>query len=241
MPTTDEPNNDDGLTLLDQKRALEDEIWLLAIAENYARGRLKGVLSREEVIAKYYTQYPEMKAYVDDHVARKTCLYGIRELRKRRETNQQALQAQRSTAPPKPARNPEMEWMAPFRAKPLAIVSTVGRPLPPPPWGIPPDDLNRALEALPHEPSEQATNANTTTNAPIYGTGLPGRRSTWFLVEAEVRRRFAPDHASKTTAEWAREMLAWLRDEHPNAPPATEKTLKNRLPGLLRQLKARAK
>ena len=110
MPTTDEPNNDDGLTLLDQKRALEDEIWFLAIAENYARGRLKGVLSREEVIAKY-----------------------------------------------------------------------------------------------------------------------------------EVRRRFAPDHASKTTAEWAREMLAWLRDEHPNAPPATEKTLKNRLPGLLRQLKARAK
>ena len=87
MPTTDKPNNDDGLTLLDQKRALEDEIWLLAIAENYARGRLKGVLSREEVIAKYYTQYPEMKAYVDDHVARKTCLYGIRELRKRRETN----------------------------------------------------------------------------------------------------------------------------------------------------------
>jgi hypothetical protein len=145
-----------------------------------------------------------MKAYVDDHVARKTCLYGIRELRKRRETKQQALQAQRSTAPPKPARNPEMEWMAPFLGKPLAIVSTVGRPLPPPPWGIPPDDLNRALEALPHEPSEQATNTNTTTNAPIYGTGLPGRRSTWFLVEAEVRRRFAPDHASKTTAEWAR-------------------------------------
>jgi hypothetical protein len=159
MPTTDKPNNDDGLTLLDQKRALEDEIWFLAIAENFARGRLKGVLSREEVIAKYYTQYPEMKAYVDDHVARKTCLFGIRELRKRRETNQQALQAQRSSAPPKPARNPEMEWMAPFRAKPVTIVSTVGRPLPPPLWGIPPDDLNHALEALPNESSEQAANA----------------------------------------------------------------------------------
>ena len=53
MPTTDKPNNDDGLTLLDQKRALEDEIWILAMAENFARGRLKGVLSREEVIAKY--------------------------------------------------------------------------------------------------------------------------------------------------------------------------------------------
>ena len=32
MPTTDKPNNDDGLTLLDQKRALEDEIWFLALA-----------------------------------------------------------------------------------------------------------------------------------------------------------------------------------------------------------------
>jgi hypothetical protein len=126
MPTTDKPNNDDGLTLLDQQKALEDEIWLLATAENYAKCRLKMGLSREEAIAKYYTQYPDMKAYVDDHVARKTYLFSIRELRKRREKSQQALQAQRSTAPPKPARNPEMEWMAPFLAKSLTIVSTVG-------------------------------------------------------------------------------------------------------------------
>jgi hypothetical protein len=52
MPTTDKPNNDDGLTLLDQKRALEDEIWILAMAENFARGRLKGVLSGNESICR---------------------------------------------------------------------------------------------------------------------------------------------------------------------------------------------
>ena len=67
MPTTDEPNNDDGLTLLDQKRALEDEIWLLAIAENYPRGRLKGVLSREEVIANgHLEKYPFRAACKSD-------------------------------------------------------------------------------------------------------------------------------------------------------------------------------
>src|SRR5271169_2983726 len=65
MPTIDKLNDDDGLTLLDQKRALEDELWFWAVAENYAKGRLKGLQSREEVIAKYYTQYPDMRAYVD--------------------------------------------------------------------------------------------------------------------------------------------------------------------------------
>jgi hypothetical protein len=39
MPITDKPDNNDGLTLLDQKRALEDEIWFWAVAENYAKGR----------------------------------------------------------------------------------------------------------------------------------------------------------------------------------------------------------
>jgi hypothetical protein len=59
-------------------------------------------------------------------------------------------------------------------------------------------------------------------------------------VEGEVRRRFSlDDQAPKKTAEWARVMLEWLRREHPNAPPVTEKTLRNKLAGLLRQLKAK--
>lgn len=97
---------------------VSSDIWLVSAegrsfcvkrALKITRGRLKGLQSREEVIAKYYAQHPDMKAYVDDHVIGKTCLYGIRELRKREEKNQKALQAQRSTTPPKPTRNPEME------------------------------------------------------------------------------------------------------------------------------------
>jgi hypothetical protein len=45
------------MTLLDQKTALEDEIWFLAIAENFAKVNRTGIARR----------------------------YGIRELRKRRE------------------------------------------------------------------------------------------------------------------------------------------------------------
>jgi hypothetical protein len=58
-------------------------------------------------------------------------------------------------------------------------------------------------------------------------------------VEGEVRRRFSlDDQAPKKTAEWARVMLEWLR---PNAPRVTEKTLRNKLASLLRQLKETAK
>jgi hypothetical protein len=61
-------------------------------------------------------------------------------------------------------------------------------------------------------------------------------------VEREVRRRFTlDDQAPMKTAEWARVMLEWLRREHPNAPPATQKTLRNKLAGLLWQLKATTK
>jgi hypothetical protein len=239
MPITDKPDNNDGLTLLDQKRALEDEIWFWAVAENYAKGRLKGLQSREEVIAKYYAQHPDMKAYVDDHVIGKTCLYGIRELRKREERIRRLCR--RSVQLRRQSRPETQKWSGWRLLWPNPIVSTVGRPLPPPPWGIPPDDLDSAIKALPDVPGEQSALAKTPTDAPIYHTGLPGRPTTWFLVDAEVRRRYSPDMASKKTAEWAREMFEWLKRGHPNAPPVTKKTLKNKLASLLRELKAAEK
>ncbi|WP_026605905.1 hypothetical protein [Methylocapsa acidiphila] len=241
MPTTDIANSENSLTLLDQKRALEDEIWFLAVAEGYAKHRLRGPIAREAVIEDYYRQYPEMKTYVDEQASKGICLYAIREMRMRRKKGLQAAQARRSTAPPKFARDPEMAWMEPFMAKPMAIVFTVGRPLPPPLWGVPSDELDSALEALPEKPTEQAAKPPSTADTPAYQTGLPGRPTSWFLVEAEVRRRFGPDCASKATAEWTLDMSAWVAHEHPNAPTPKNKTLGNRLAGLLRELKASTK
>jgi hypothetical protein len=239
MQPTPKPVTDDSLTLLDQKRALEDEIWFLAVAENFAKRKLK-MATREQILESYYAEYPDLRKFVDDHVARKTCLFAIRELRERRDKRRQAAEARRLSSLPKPCRNPEMEWMARFRAEPLAI-DPLARPLPSPPlWGIPSDELDRALEALPEEATEQAGVAPSAKDAFFYRTGLSGRSSAWWLVEREVRRRFTPDQAPKKTAEWAREMLEWLRREHPNAPPVTEKALRNKLAGLLRQLKATA-
>jgi hypothetical protein len=104
MQQTPKPIND-NLTLLDQKGALEDEIWLLAVAENFAKRRLK-MATREQILESYYAEYPDLKTYVDDHVARKTCLFAIRELRKRRDKRRQAAEARRQSSLPKPARNP---------------------------------------------------------------------------------------------------------------------------------------
>jgi hypothetical protein len=72
---------------------------------------------------------------------------------------------------------------------------------------------------------------------PIYRTGLPGKPSSWHLIEAECQRRFKTGDRH-STAEWARVLNEWLREEHPDAPITTEKTLKNKLPGLLRELEA---
>jgi hypothetical protein len=73
---------------------------------------------------------------------------------------------------------------------------------------------------------------------PIYRTGAAGRPTSWALVNTEVRRRWGPETRGRKTAEWARIMFEWLQSEHPKAAPMTEKTLKNKLPDLLRELRA---
>jgi hypothetical protein len=128
-----------------------------------------------------------------------------------------------------------MAWLHRFSAEPLKIEPLRGRPLPPPLWGIPSGELDCALEELPDEIAGEAAPAS---EPPIYTTGLPGRPTSWYLVEAEVRRRFTPGQPPKPAAEWAREMREWLQLKHPNAPLPTEKALTNRLASLLRRLVA---
>lgn len=79
----------------------------------------------------------------------------------------------------------------------------------------------------------------------VYKTGVPGKPTSWHLVERECRRRYAAGerHPNKigdmeSSSEWARVLLRWLVSEHSDAAIPTEKTLTNKLPGLLRELKA---
>jgi hypothetical protein len=76
-----------------------------------------------------------------------------------------------------------------------------------------------------------------------YNTGLPGKPSSWHLVEAECRRRYEAGerHPNDLTerespAEWARVLIDWLANTHPQAPPLTRKALTNRLSSFLREL-----
>ena len=74
-----------------------------------------------------------------------------------------------------------------------------------------------------------------------YRTGLAGKPTSWHLVEMECRRRWQagerhPGSIGESRSDWARSLLEWLEREHPSAPRPTEKTLKSKLAGLLREL-----
>lgn len=71
-----------------------------------------------------------------------------------------------------------------------------------------------------------------------YSTGTAGRPTSWHLIERECRCRHAAGERHPTTAEWARVLADWLSVNHPDAPSPTDKTLRNKLAGLLRELQA---
>ncbi len=79
--------------------------------------------------------------------------------------------------------------------------------------------------------------------ATIYRTGLVGKPSSWHLIEAECGRRWRagerhPGRSGESRSEWARVLVEWLKTEHNGAPKATEKTVTNKIGGLLRDLAA---
>jgi hypothetical protein len=68
-------------------------------------------------------------------------------------------------------------------------------------------------------------------------TGAPGRPTSIHLVEAEFEARCARNEVKASLAEEAEALAVWLRDEHPNAPRLTAKTIKNNLRAAYRQHK----
>lgn len=78
----------------------------------------------------------------------------------------------------------------------------------------------------------------------IYSTGLPGRPSSWSLIEDEFKRRWTAGERHKVTGddgrelarEWASVLRSWLNSEHPKAAKPTEKTIRNKLGPILRKL-----
>jgi hypothetical protein len=118
-------------------------------------------------------------------------------------------------------------------------------------------NIKRADETADRQPERVSADATPETRADnmppsqaaaaeneIYRTGLPGRPTSWHLIEAECQRRFTagerhPGKTGESPAEWARELSTWLGTAHPSAPQVVPKTLSNKLGGLLRKLEAR--
>ena len=92
---------------------------LRAMVEDYSRSGIK-VQSREDLLAKYYAKYPDVKNWVEGHIANGTCGAAARALKR------DWLQRLRSKSAPNKASatSSEFQWMDAFRAKPSDFSST---------------------------------------------------------------------------------------------------------------------
>jgi hypothetical protein len=102
-------------------------------------------------------------------------------------------------------------------------------------WLRRPAQLQDQKREVPHHASSDTPVPPGETT---YRTGLAGKPTSWHLIETECRRRFAAGEIHLTTAEWATVLRDWLASYHSGAMLPTEKTLTNRLPRLLRELKS---
>ncbi len=64
-----------------------------------------------------------------------------------------------------------------------------------------------------------------------YRTGTPGRPTAKHLFLAEHRRRIKAGEANEVLAREAEYLADWLPEAHPDAAPATVRTIKNRIRG----------
>ena len=72
---------------------------------------------------------------------------------------------------------------------------------------------------------------------PVYRTGLAGRPSSKQLARQQMHRRASEGKLCDKLVEEVRELCEWLQKSHPDAPPATAKTLANALREDHRRLK----
>lgn len=60
-------------------------------------------------------------------------------------------------------------------------------------------------------------------------TSAPGHRTSLRLVEAEAYRRIMSGRAPETLAEFAQQLLDWLREAYPGAAPMTPNTVEGQI------------
>ena len=58
-------------------------------------------------------------------------------------------------------------------------------------------------------------------------TIAPGHKRSLHLIEAEAYRRIMSGEAPATLVEFAQQLLDWLRQSYPEAPPTTLATVEN--------------
>ncbi|WP_436642715.1 hypothetical protein [Microbaculum sp. FT89] len=67
------------------------------------------------------------------------------------------------------------------------------------------------------------------SDAANYRTGAPGKPSSMHLAEAEFTRRCERGEVAETVTRESEHLASWLKQVHPDAPPLTAKTIKNRI------------
>lgn len=60
-------------------------------------------------------------------------------------------------------------------------------------------------------------------------TSAPGHRTSQHLIEGEAYRRIMSGKAPDTIAEFAQQLLDWLRQSYPNTAQMTRNTVENQI------------
>ncbi len=76
---------------------------------------------------------------------------------------------------------------------------------------------------------ELAASDTADVSPDFYRTGVPGRPTSKHLILHEHRRRIEEGEANEVLVREAEYLDAWLRETHPDAPPMTVLTIKNRI------------